>query len=426
MLLNDYLEKLKTKKLDVAKNSYISDSIVTDDFIADIYPDDNIEEWKNFNIKAFKKRNWSIFNRDANTKVKKVNLDYENLILFNNGILEDVKLEKHLNSKIKVYKISECQNKGNNIFNKIYNDRKKYSERRLSGIDDDKTTKLLVLNKILSDGIVIEVSPDTKINKEICIINNISTELTLISPYIFIIVKDRAKINFLDLTVYEGNQNWTNVFYEIYLEKAAEVKIANLNLEQKNNLNTASFNFHIEEYANLLFSLINKGFSKKDVRVFLNGKSSKANIKGILLSKQEEFNDVFCKITHNEFQTDSNQDWRMISSDNSKSSLNGKIRILKNAKNSSGKFLSKSLLLDNKAKSFSKPELEIFEDEVTCSHGASFGEIEKEKVFYLQSRGLSKKDAIRTLIAAFLNELEIEDSFFKKDLIKEIDSSFFK
>ena len=426
MLLNDYLEKLKTKKLDVAKNSYISDSIVTDDFIADIYPDDNIEEWKNFNIKAFKKRNWSIFNRDANTKVKKVNLDYENLILFNNGILEDVKLEKYLNSKIKVYKISECQNKGNNIFNKIYNDRKKYSERRLSGIDDDKTTKLLVLNKILSDGIVIEVSPDTKINKEICIINNISTELTLISPYIFIIVKDRAKINFLDLTVYEGNQNWTNVFYEIYLEKAAEVKIANLNLEQKNNLNTASFNFHIEEYANLLFSLINKGFSKKDVRVFLNGKSSKANIKGILLSKEEEFNDVFCKITHNEFQTDSNQDWRMISSDNSKSSLNGKIRILKNAKNSSGKFLSKSLLLDNKAKSFSKPELEIFEDEVTCSHGASFGEIEKEKVFYLQSRGLSKKDAIRTLIAAFLNELEIEDSFFKKDLIKEIDSSFFK
>ena len=97
MLLNDYLEKLKTKKLDVAKNSYISDSIVTDDFIADIYPDDNIEEWKNFNIKAFKKRNWSIFNRDANTKVKKVNLDYENLILFNNGILEDVKLEKYLN-----------------------------------------------------------------------------------------------------------------------------------------------------------------------------------------------------------------------------------------------------------------------------------------------------------------------------------------
>ena len=147
---------------------------------------------------------------------------------------------------------------------------------------------------------------------------------------------------------------------------------------------------------------------------------------GILLTKEEEFNDVFCKITHNEFQTDSNQDWRMISSDNSKSSLNGKIRILKNAKNSSGKFLSKSLLLDNKAKSFSKPELEIFEDEVTCSHGASFGEIEKEKVFYLQSRGLSKKDAIRTLIAAFLNELEIEDSFFKKDLIKEIDSSFFK
>ena len=197
MLLNDYLEKLKTKKLDVAKNSYISDSIVTDDFIADIYPDDNIEEWKNFNIKAFKKRNWSIFKRDANTKVKKVNLDYENLILFNNGILEDVKLEKILKFKKSKYIKSVSVKIKVIIFLTKYTMIEKYSERRLSGIDDDKTTKLLVLNKILSDGIVIEVSSDTKINKEICIINNISTEHTLISPYIFIIVKDRAKDKFL-------------------------------------------------------------------------------------------------------------------------------------------------------------------------------------------------------------------------------------
>ena len=113
-----------------------------------------------------------------------------------------------------------------------------------------------------------------------------------------------------------------------------------------------------------------------------------------------------------------------ISSDNSKTSLSGKIKILKDSKNSSGSFLSKSLLLNEKAKSFSKPELEIFEDEVSCSHGASFGEIEKEKVFYLQSRGLSKKDAIRFLVLAFINELDFNDNNLEKDIILEIKRMF--
>ena len=128
----------------------------------------------------------------------------------------------------------------------------------------------------------------------------------------------------------------------------------------------------------------------------------------MLLSRQIENNDIFCKVTHNAFNSDSKQDWRMISADTSKTSLNGKIKIIKGAKNSSGNFFSKALLLNHKAKAFSKPELEIFEDEVSCSHGSSFGEIEKDKVFYLQSRGLSKKEAIKMLVSAFISELNIK------------------
>ena len=90
----------------------------------------------------------------------------------------------------------------------------------------------------------------------------------------------------------------------------------------------------------------------------------------------------------------------------------------------SGSFLSKSLLLDSKAKSFSKPELEIFEDEVACSHGASFGEIEKEKIFYLQSRGFSKNDAVKILVLAFMSELKISNGDIEKDISSEIEKMF--
>ena len=79
-------------------------------------------------------------------------------------------------------------------------------------------------------------------------------------------------------------------------------------------------------------------------------------------------------------------------------------------------------MLNRKATSFSKPELEILEDDVKCKHGASFGEIDNNSIFYMQSRGIKKKDAIILLIHAFINEigLDIEDdSELSKNLIDE-------
>ena len=144
----------------------------------------------------------------------------------------------------------------------------------------------------------------------------------------------------------------------------------------------------------------------------------------MLLSKQRESNDVFCKVIHNSMKTNSKQDWRMISADSSKTSLNGKIRILKGSKESSGSFFSKSLLLNQKAKAFSKPELEIFEDQVSCSHGSSFGEIEKDKVFYLQSRGVSKPEAIKILVLAFISELDFRNKTISENIINEMTQVF--
>ena len=113
----------------------------------------------------------------------------------------------------------------------------------------------------------------------------------------------------------------------------------------------------------------------------------------------------------------------MIAADNSKTSLNGKINF-KGSKDSSGTFFSKSLLLNQKAKSFSKPELEIFEDQVSCSHGSSFGDIEQDKVFYLQSRGVSKKEAIKILVLAFISELGFTNETISKNIINDIKEVF--
>ena len=103
-----------------------------------------------------------------------------------------------------------------------------------------------------------------------------------------------------------------------------------------------------------------------------------------------------------------------------------KIRVNKGAKKSNASFSSKSLILDKGASSFSKPELEILEDDVKCKHGAAFGEIDKNIVFFMQSRGIKKEDAIIMLVYAFINEISSTAKFFHDDVVKEVEKFFEK
>ncbi len=424
MLLNDYLNKLKTTNLKELNKPWLNSELLNNDFLDNIYPDSKAEEWKNFNVNAFIDKKWKLLESKSSPSFKKENISFKNLIVFNNGVLEKNLTEINKEDKIKIFSLNEYYNKENTIVDRIYSNSKKYSEDRISGIIDNKTTSLLSLNALLNHGVVIEVSSNSKVDNEICLYNQISANDTIINPYVLLVANKNSEVRFLDLTSYIEENSWTNVFYEFYLEKNSKVKISNLSLNQSMNLNTSSYNFHLEKDALLEFSSINKGNSKKDIRVFLNGDNSKAYVKGMLLSRQKENSDIFCKVTHNALSSESSQDWRMLSADSSKTSLNGKIKILKGAKNSSGSFFSKALLMDSKAKAFSKPELEIFEDEVSCSHGSSFGEIEKDKVFYLQSRGLSQKEAIRILVSAFINDLNFKNNNLSDNIKREVEKMF--
>ncbi len=424
MLLEEYIQKLKKGKLKEFNKPWLNSKIINDNFLDSIYPNNKIEEWKNFNIKLIKPKKLKIIEDKDYLNEDKVGENYKNLIVFKNGIFEESVFEKNLNEKINIIKIRDYVKNKKNFNKEIHSDFNKYSENRISGITDNKTVNLLSLNAILNHGMVIEIPSNTLIEKPIHIYNHISSKCALINPYLFIILGENCKLELIDITCHAGVENWINIFYEIYLEKNSYLKMSNLSLNQVDNVSTASYNFHMQEKASLDFSTINKGFSKKDIRVFLDGKNSKAKISGMLLSNHKEINDVFCKVTHNSKNTNSSQDWRMISSGNSQTSLNGKIRILKDSKKSSGNFLSKSLLLDDKAKSLSKPELEIFEDDVSCTHGASFGEIEKEKIFYLQSRGLSKNEATKLLVYAFVEELKLNNNSLQKDINAEIEKIF--
>lgn len=101
----------------------------------------------------------------------------------------------------------------------------------------------------------------------------------------------------------------------------------------------------------------------------------------------------------------------------SKATFQGKVRIDKNAIKVVGNQLHKALYLGDSAELNCKPELEIYADDVKCSHGASCGEIDKEQLFYLMSRGIKKECATKMLIDAHLEEIL---SYIDNDKIKEL------
>lgn len=103
------------------------------------------------------------------------------------------------------------------------------------------------------------------------------------------------------------------------------------------------------------------------------------------------------------------QDFRFVVDDKAVSSFKGVIVIDKESKKVESYMNNKNLLLSKKAKAFSKPQLNIENNDVACSHGSSTGALDKEQLFYLQTRGLTKKDATKLLVDAFINEVTPDD-----------------
>ena len=424
MYLKEYINKLKTGNFLDEKEWLDQNAIL--ETISEEVPDSGIEEWKNFRTNSIKETSWKVLlqNSIKQNYTKQEQRKLPNSIFFIDGHYSKEASSMKKESGINISSLSDYVNKNPEFKNILFNNPSDYAESRLSGIIDKKPTYFISLNSLLSSGTVIEVEKAKNINETINIINsfsNIEPEI-IINPYIIIVCKEGSNVSFQEIS--HNVESWNNTFKEIFIRKDSKLTFSSLQERISAGIKTSSINCHIDENAELNLKVLNRERSKEDIRVFLNKENSTANISGIILSDNKDESDVFCKVTHIGRTSKSVQDWRLISAKNSKTAINGKICVNKNAKGSDASFYSKSLLLNRKATSFSKPELEILEDDVKCKHGASFGEIDNNSIFYMQSRGIKKKDAIILLIHAFINEigLDIEDN---SELSKNLIDDFF-
>ncbi|WP_417269831.1 Fe-S cluster assembly protein SufD [Celeribacter sp.] len=163
--------------------------------------------------------------------------------------------------------------------------------------------------------------------------------------------------------------------------------------------------------------------TRNEVYLEINGDDSVAHVAGAAMGDGEFHHDDTVFITHDAERGESRQVFKKVLRNGAKGIFQGKILVKDGAQKTDGYQISQGLLLDEDSQFLAKPELEIYADDVICSHGSTVGAIDETALFYMQSRGVPRKDATNLLTLAFLAEAidEIEDTAIAEDILSRLE-----
>lgn len=172
--------------------------------------------------------------------------------------------------------------------------------------------------------------------------------------------------------------------------------------------------------------LLGSGLARHNTSVQLNGEGSELGINSLMLPVEKEVCDSRTYLEHNKGHCLSRQMHKTIVRDKARAVFNGHIKVAKYALKTDGQMTNNNLLLGRLAEVDTKPQLEIYADDVKCSHGATIGRIDDEQMFYLRARGISEASAQRMIIYAFAAELTeaITDEVLKNAVMQRIAHRF--
>ena len=379
------------------------------EFIKTGFPNRRDENWKFSDLNQIIKKNigdlsfynnYSLSNK-IDTSVFIDGLEH-NKIVFVNGRIEKIDFDYEKKDKIKIIDEPEIDNRSNN-FNSLIDLNKAFT---------NKSCKILIkkdyqLEKPL---IIYHVTNDKIKSKNI----NLSLDFQL---------EKNSSLRLIDLFNDNSEKNFLNIFYNFDLKQNAILK--NYKIDKIENTNVKySFN-NIEQAANSLSEtfILSSGshFFKNEINCNLNGKYSSAFINGIFSLSNDRHHEVRTTINHLTENTKSYQLIKSVLNDSSKAVYQGKIFVNSEAQKTDGYQLSKAILLNEASEFNAKPELEIYADDVKCSHGSASGSLDEDSIFYIMSRGLDYQQSRELLINGFLLDVieKITDPEIK-NLIKNM------
>ncbi len=265
-------------------------------------------------------------------------------------------------------------------------------------------------NAFLRDGVVVFVPDNTVMDEPVHLLSLATSRPGpfVIHPRILIVVGNNAQFSLLESHVGVGdNVYFTNAATDFFIGENSVVEHDKLQMESLQAYHISTVSMHQSRTSTMISNNIALGgrLTRNDIGVVLDGEGSEATLNGLYLGTGERLIDNHTAIEHAQPHCNSHELYKGILSGKSRGVFNGKIFVRKDAQKTDAKQTNKNLILSDDASIDTKPQLEIFANDVKCTHGATIGQLDEEALFYLRSRGISTGDARTMLIYAFASDV---------------------
>ena len=272
-------------------------------------------------------------------------------------------------------------------------------------------------------GITVKESYSFKYPLIIYNVTNDSLKSTAINTRTDIVLEKNSNLKLITLFDDSSEDNFINIMQNYDIAQDAILKSYKIDHKISSNIKYFYNNINLEKNSiseNFILSTGTK-FNKNEINCNLNDQFSSAFINGVINLTSTQHHEIKTNINHLAENTKSYQLIKSVLNDDSKGIYQGKIFVDKKAQKTDGYQLSKALLLNKNTEFDGKPELEIYADDVKCSHGSTSGNLDEDSIFYLMSRGLSQQQSKKLLINGFLMDVveKITDIEIK-NLIKDM------
>ncbi|MCA9741797.1 MAG: Fe-S cluster assembly protein SufD [Deferribacteres bacterium] len=365
------------------------------------------EEWKYTNVLPIFKNQFALANQEPVVAKNAIDaFGFEGLrdkmiVLVNGRFSKELSTLAIDDSTVKVGSLSDAIARG-----------EKAVQEHLSRYADFNSEPFVALNTAFTlDGTFIHIPDDISMPHPIHLCHIVVAEdaaAAIASPRTLMVVGKNSQVHLIEsYHTLEESAHLTNAVTEVVLEQGATVEHIKMQLESKSAYHIAASTVHQAEKS--CFSSVNIDLGgaivRNNLNVVLNGENAESHLYGFFRTTGSQLIDNHTFIDHAVPNCESNELYKGILDDSSKGVFNGKVLVRQDAQKTNAFQESKCLLLTDDAVMYAKPQLEIFADDVKCSHGATVGQLDEDAQFYLRSRGIGEEKANSILRHAFASDI---------------------
>ena len=402
------LEDLLISEFESTKNSLFGNIFLREQAMKSFYgqgiPNRKQEEYKYLNIDLHLKGEYTLKNNKtlASKQIEPLRIlkDAFTIVVENGVFNTDLSTLTNLPEGLTICSLSEAYKKYPQIFEKHY-----------AQYADINTDAFIALNTAMAkDGVFIHVKKNLAIANPIHIIHiSKQDQNSIINPRNLIIVDANAQAKIIES--YEIIDSTAKVFNNSLTEIVVEADaiVDHYKIQDEKSFGYLLSTTQVIQKKQSVFSThtftLSGSLVRNNLNVILDDEGIESNLNGLYLTNETQIIDNHTLVDHRKPKCNSNELYKGIIDGKSTATFNGKIFVRKDAQKTNAFQSNKNILLSDDGTINTKPQLEIYADDVKCSHGTSTGKLDEDKIFYLRARGLSETSAKKLLMHAFASEV---------------------